>query len=497
MGITYQTYGECPFVKQNTFLHQTPEDAPLPVYQEIRGRLPRPVWDGHEDVLRCYDYAWQTAFGNLRRPKPGAGYVSNFIDTAFNGCFFMWDTAFITMFGKYAAHVFNFQKSLDNLYSHQYPNGFICREIYEDELGESFHMYDPSSTGPNILAWSEWQYFVQTGDLNRLERVFDPILAYHLWMKENRTWRDGTYYSSGWGCGMDNMPRMQPGYNVMFSHGHMVWVDACIQAVISAKHLVKMARLLHREEDVKELAQEAETLSQFINEQLWDEKESFYFDLWKNGQLNHVKTIGSYWALLADLVPDDRLAPFLAHLKNPKEFDRPHRVPSISADTPGYQPGGDYWRGSVWAPTNYMLLRGLERVGRDELAYEIACNHLEQVVKVFCKTGTLWENYAPESVERGSHSRPNFVGWTGLVPIAVLFEYVFGIRPDYERNRIVWQIRRTERHGVEHYPFGEADVTLICAQHCAGERPEVTVESSIPVTVEVRCGADVFEVRSR
>lgn len=485
MGITYQTYGECPYVKNNTFLGQEPENTPLPTYEDSRDRLPKPVWDGHDDVLACYDYAWKTAFGNLRKPKPGTGHVSNFIDTAFNGCLFMWDTSFITMYGRYASRAFNFQKSLDNMYSHQYPNGFICREIWEDERGESFHMYDPSSTGPNILAWSEWQYYEQTKDVERLRRVFDPILAYHLWMKENRTWRDGTYYSSGWGCGMDNMPRLQPGYNVMFSHGHMVWVDACIQAVISANYLVKMASVLGREDDVKELEQEAAYLTGFINEKLWDDNEAFYFDMWKDGSLNHVKTIGSYWALLADIVPEKRLEAFLAHLKNPAEFWRPHLIPSISADTKGYVPGGDYWRGSIWSPTNYMLLKGLAHVGEEKLAYDIAVNHLKNVVQVYNETGTLWENYAPEEITRGSHSRPNFVGWTGLSPIAILFEYVLGIRTDDESGKIVWHVNRTERHGIFDYPFGGGSVDLLCEARTEDERPQITVRSDKPVCVEV------------
>ena len=37
------------------------------------------------------------------------------------------------------------------------------------------------------------------GDKERLAKVFPCLMAYHEWMRENRTWRDGTYWSSGWG----------------------------------------------------------------------------------------------------------------------------------------------------------------------------------------------------------------------------------------------------------------------------------------------------------
>ena len=196
-------------------------------------------------------------------------------------------------------------------------------------------------------------------------------------------------------------------------------------------------------------------------------------------------------------MPPERLKPFIAHLKNPKEFWRPHLIPSISADTEGYVPGGDYWRGSVWAPTNYMLLKGLAHVGEEKLAYEIAVNHLENAVQVYNETGTLWENYAPEEISRGSHSRPKFVGWTGLTPVAILFEYVFGIRTDEQNYKIIWHINRTERHGIENYPFGDASVDLLCEARAENERPVITVKSDRPVQVEVHWNGEVFMVESR
>ena len=58
--------------------------------------------------------------------------------------------------------------------------------------------------GPNILAWSEWEYFNNVGDRERLQKVFVPLVAYHRWMREQRTWLNGTYFTCGLGSGMDN-----------------------------------------------------------------------------------------------------------------------------------------------------------------------------------------------------------------------------------------------------------------------------------------------------
>jgi alpha,alpha-trehalase len=491
------TYVYNPYAEENKFLHMPVENNPLPLYENSKDKLPKPIWDGHENYIKCYDYAWKLAFNNLRTPNAEAGFVSNFIDTAFNGFLFMWDSSFIVLFGKYGAQIFDFQKTLDNFYSHQHYDGFICREICESENGEQFCRYDPSGTGPNIMPWSEWESYLQTGDKERISKIFAPLLAYHLWLKENHTWRDGTYFSTGLGCGMDNQHRQQKGTEFGCSHGHMIWMDTCAQQVLSANILIKMAKILGRENEdaVKTIEEESAYLTKYINEKLWSEKDAYYYDMYRDGSLNGVKTIGAYWALLAGIVPDNRIDAFVAHLDNPNEFKRPNRVPTVSADDESYSPVGDYWNGSVWAPTNYMVLKGLDYHGYNKLAYEIASTCLDNVVEVFNSTGTIWENYAPETADHGSHSKDKFVGWSGLFPISIMFEYVFGIRPEASKNTIVWYVNRTERHGIERYPFNGETIDLVCeTRNNENEKPVITVKSPKPIKVELHWGDGKTEI---
>ncbi|NLN45823.1 MAG: glycoside hydrolase [Clostridiaceae bacterium] len=484
-----------PLVAENRFIAKTPDTDPLPVYEEVKDRLPSPVWDGHEDHIRCYWRTWQLAFGNLRRPLPGTGFVSSFIDTAFNGCEFMWDSSFILMFGKYADKIFRFQATLDNLYSHQHRDGFICREIEEETGRDRFTRHDPSATGPDIMPWCEWDYFHHFGDKERLSNVFPPLMAYHRWMAEHHTWPDGTYFSSGWGCGMDNLPRQMPGYSPEFSHGHMIWVDACMQALNSCHVLIEMANVLGRGEFIEELEVERDRLEKVINEKLWDEETGFYYDLWKNGKHNGVRHIGAFWALIAACATPERAERMIAYLQDEKEFKTPHRVPALSRSHEKYAAAGAYWCGGVWAPTNYMVLKGLDTYGKYGLSHEIGTEHLNAVVEVFKKHHTVYENYAPEWIDRGGPSkgtpaRPDFVGWTGLVPISVLFEFVFGIKPEADKRKILWCVNLLERHGIEKYPFGvEGELTLVCqARKDANERPQITLRSNVPVELEIVWG---------
>ncbi|MBQ8720273.1 MAG: glycoside hydrolase [Clostridia bacterium] len=472
--------------QRNVFLTMSADFTEIPTYESVKDKLPIPVWEGREDVIDCYFKTWEIGWGNLRVGKAEAGYVSNFIDTAFNGDLFMWDSSFILMFGKYASRYFDFQRTLDNFYAHQNRDGFITRQLKENVYGDRFTRDDPVSTGPNIMPWSEWEYYLSTGDKERLSRVFDPLCAYHNWLRLNRSWQDGTYWSSGLACGMDNSPRQEAIYNVHVSHGFMSWIDTCAQQYLSADILTKMAAVLGRESEAESYREEMELLRQVINEKMWDEKTAFYYDKRRDGTLSGVKTVGSYWTLLAGIVPEERIDKFVAHLDNEREFKRPNRVPTLSADHPEYNATGGYWKGAVWAPTNYMVLCGLNKYGYDRLAFEIASEHLDNVVKVFEETGTVYENYAPESAERGNPAKANFVGWTGLSSIAALFEYVFGIHPDAQNKKLVWQVNLTDEHGIRQYPLGDATVDIICEKrNSKDEKPVIHLTSDKPVTLTV------------
>lgn len=266
----------------------------------------------------------------------------------------------------------------------------------------------------------------------------------------------------------------------------MSWIDITLQQVLSAKLLIKMAEVLHHEEDVEGLRHEVVYLTRYVNQNMWEPTTFFYYDRFSDGILSKVKSIASYWAMLADVIPMDKEQAFIAHLSSISEFDRKHRVASLSADTPEFDPGGGYWKGSVWAPTNYMVLRGLTQLGEDSLAYEIARNHLDNVVHVFSETGTLFENYAPDIIK--GNDRKDFVGWTGIVPITVLFEYVFGLRPDVPQQRLVLDVRILDEYGVRNYPFGKNGTITVQVDKRKSllDKPKVNITSTIPFTLDLR-----------
>lgn len=474
------------YVNENVFIKRQPNTLIPPKFSQIKDKLPQPFWPHRPDAIKSYYRAWEMAFANIHAVTNENGFVSPYIDAAFNKHLFMWDACFMTLFGRYGNNAFNFQQTLDNFYCKQHKDGFICRQLSQENGEDRFERFDVTSTGPNIFPWAEWEYFLNFNDKQRLTVVFAPMLAYYQWYRQWRSWQNGTYFSSGWGSGMDNQPRMQLGYDFRRSHGFMSWIDITLQQVYMGKLLVQMAAVLGREDDIKDIVAEIEKLSNFVNHNMWDDKTSFYYDRYKNGELSYLKTVGAYWALLANIVPNDRKPRFIAHLANSNEFARKHRVPSWAANNPNYNPDGGYWQGAVWAPTTYMVLRGLTSNQQDSLAYQIAKNHFDNVTEVFNQTGTFWENYAPDKVQ--GNNRKDFVGWTALTPIAVLMEYIFGIRPDVPQNMLIWDICLTDEFGVKDYPFGKDGlINLSCKKrNRETDVPEVSIVANTTLKVHLK-----------
>lgn len=494
------TYIKNIFVTENEFRNAKPSVVPAPTFQQAKEILPVPYWNGNPGAIDMYWKAWEMAFKNIKNPAPTSGFTSSYLDTAYNGNIFMWDSTFITMFARYGNKAYPFQQTLDNFYAKQHPDGFICREIWGESGEDCFHRYDPTSTGPNIIPWSELEYFKQFGDLARIHKIFPVLCGYYQWLKLNRTWQDGSYWTSGWGAGMDNQPRVKKEYNQIYSHGHMTWLDACLQQLFVAKIIVDFGFHVERWQEIEDIEEETTFLKKYIKEQLWDPKTNFLYDKYADGSLGTFKSIGAYWALWSDILEPEELKKFAAHLSDTNTFARKHPIPSMPANHEKYQADGRYWQGGVWAPTNYMVIAGLRKNNMHKQAFDLAIKHHQQVMQVFKDTGTFWEYYAPEAVTPGLLARPDFVGWTGLVPISILFECIIGINTNLQAKTITWDVRLLEEHGIDRYPVGENGILSFKSATRTSEKqkPELTIQSNIAMKLNLSWagGSQSYEIKN-
>lgn len=509
------------------------EPMPLPTFEATRGRLPSPIFDEDPNYVRCYWKAWELAFRNFHEPAKGSGFVSQFIDAAFNQNIFLWDTCFMTMFCNYAHPCVPGIGSLDNFYVKQHEDGEICREINrttgvdfdqwmnkDDEPMFSRWGYTLMETGqrrvsvvyegrpapvPNpkltidalnhpIFAWAELESFRLTGDKDRLALIWEPLVRYYAALQRYLRQGNGLYLTD-W-ASMDNSTRnkyLEPGG---------CGIDISCEMVLFARQLSQIAAILGKPADGGKYRQDADELVTLINRHMWDDQRKFYFDLTAKGERAPVKSIAAFWALLAQVASKSQAEALAAEVGNPATFKTIHRVPTLAANEPGFDPKGGYWVGAIWAPTDKMVMAGLENYGYADLSREIAMNHLRNVIAVFKETGTIWENYAPQQVAQGQPAKGDFVGWSGIGPIAFFIEYAIGVRADALNNAVTWDIRSPSRVGVERFWFGGKTVSLVCEKADSDGGRTITVNSgggfdltvkwqSTTKTVQVPAGKEV------
>ncbi len=408
---------------------------------------------------RMYNRALEITKSKIRGGDTEEFFKKPFIDAAFSENIFLWDTCFMVCFAKYHLDELPVYQALDNFYDQIEEDGYICRE-YRQDGSPLWSKNHPVSINPPLLAFAELEIYSVSNDKERLQKVY-PILKMNFeFLVKTYQGDDHLFYADTLGMGMDNIQRYPVGWdndgNGLTHHelgdkiGEMnassddrlnyfiteypktlqgVWnkqgrlVDFSCQMAMFADQLKTIATEIEELSDIENYNSIHSKISKAVNEHCWNEEDSIYYDLGFGKQIPR-KHIGMYWALLGKVVPKDKMKRFLSHLENPKEFGRRTPLPALSADDPDYKGWGDYWRGGVWAPTSYMVLKGLTVCGEDALAKRLAQKTYKSVAEVFEMTNTFWENYSPDLVSYGMPSKKDFCGWTALFPIAVYREYI-------------------------------------------------------------------------
>jgi glycogen debranching enzyme len=436
-----------------TFSSRKTVTEPTGIYIDpatLRERLPRPHLPGHDHWEQLYWRAWELGAKMVRAGTPENGFAAQYVDAAFGGNIFQWDTCFIAAFARYSRELLPILPALDNFYARQEPDGYIAREYRWENGANLWAKASGDSCNPPLFAWAEWLVYRIHGDADRLRQVWPHLDAYYQWLVNNRRLDNGLYWITDMGSGMDNTPRFAA-----------AWADYSIQQALNALMMSKIAAEIGDAASAERYRAEHADLAGRINALMWDEADGMYWDLDAGNLATKAKTVAPFWALLAEITAPEQAVRLIAHLKDPQTFWRPHPFPTLAADERWYKPFGDYWLGAVWAPTNYMIVRGLHAVGDHTLARESTARHLDAMAAVLESTGTIWENYRADDLGPGLPARPDFVGWSGLGPIAMLIETILGVELDAPSGTVTWRIPLAEG-GIERLPWRGGDLDLTC-----------------------------------
>ena len=468
------------------------------MYCYDKEKLPVPIIKDHDEWQRLYDCAWETVFKNIEYiDKPG--WKPQLTCMPGVGIVWQWDSCFLTFITNYSNGTLSAFNNLDNLYRlRRESDGFMAMAYNIETEKEAY----PGRINPPLMAWSEWEYYKISGDKSRLGKVLPALEGIFSFIENNRRHNCGLYWFEDSGSsGMDNSPR--GGYLSTHLDGcDICHIDLACQQALSAKSLSDICMVLGDEGKSSFFKKEHKRICELINKYHWCESAGWYFDFFirsnPNDKVKYInsKTAAAFWTIICGCATGRRKEAMLSHILNYNEFYTEVPFASLSRDDPNYDKNGGYWLGSVWPPTNYVLIKGLADNGYPELAREAAIKFLNAMARVNDdKTyGGIWEAYAPEAIrpaltEDGSMVRSDFVGWGGLAPITMLIEDVIGLNFNALDNTVTFRLFPNQMAGLKNMNFAGGKVSIECTKYNAVKDGSVVrVESDTGFTLIIKAG---------
>ena len=490
-------------------------------YEIDMDNLPKVHFSEHPEWEEIYDATWEIHKNNIAKiPAATNPEEPYYVDEAFSGNIFVWDTMLMMMFDKYGINEFPTLNSIDNFYYNQVDSdddqdGYICREIVES-TGKDYWDYATkknTGTNPPLFAMAEWEQYQIHGDVDRFSKVingktiYERLVSHYNYIERNKKMESGLYgKTNGFGNGLDNTPN-QDGYKLSTndSDGRQTYNDLSIQQAQVAWYIALIAEAMGKTEDAKYFRSEHDRITALINEKLWSEEAQMYSNLAEDGVTKtNVSTPTNLWALAGHVATEERAEAIIEnHGLNSQKLYRPQGLATTAYDWQNdvsrFHAEGAYWLGSVWAPTSYQYVYGLREYGYDQLAFEEAVRHVNMAADVYqagkeekgVPYATVWENYSSEYTKNGSQSRGNFAGWTGSFGVGMVLEDLIGVDINAPDNVVTWNVQLTEDFGVDNLYMKHEGVENRVSLHAdkrTSDRSDLHFTATVtqPVTLVVK-----------
>ncbi|KAL9647109.1 hypothetical protein ABK040_004827 [Willaertia magna] len=362
---------------------------------------------------------------------------------------FYWDEAFQEMLQmrwnrdifEEVAYTWHFESILD-------PNtGWIAREQF---IGDEARFQQPEGAwyGLNnqmnppvffitIERYVEmtdkarvYNYFTRTGLFERLEKVFHWYLT-TMQAKNSEPYTfiwNGRIADCSVDSGLDDYPRFDT-----FEEGES---DVDIQAWMGKAALVMTNLAVELKKPVDRINYYRDLSYKIVSNLrnlYWNENIQFYVDKsTKFGLNSHIGVPGMLPICLNLEINETRIEKTIEKMSSTEFlFSEGHGLLSLSFKDPKFRRTGNYWRGNIWSPVQYICARGLYKYEKQGIR---SAGVLRQKIQNgFAQTvfnnyrledpsiGAIYETYHPYD-GRGYNNYP-FTGWTSLVVLLMAEDY--------------------------------------------------------------------------
>ena len=386
------------------------------------------------------------------------------------------DAVFSSFFLVYSNRIFQAHPTLDLFYSRQEPTGAI-RSAYSTVTGAPvLEKENPEGLGIPLFAWAEHNIYHKSGNKKRVKDVLPILCKYSAWIDATFKKPNGLYKTPHGATGMINAPRGDAYYMMDFNTMmaiHMLYMSA-------------LADILNDKETSFQYKRQYFSLKTRINSLMYNAADGFYYDINKNEKQVQIKTIAGFWPLLAEIPNGEKAERIIEKLSDPKFFGTAHPFPSLAVSEKDFDESGRGFRGSVFPYLTFMVIKGLERYQRWDIARECAIRHVYFMLDSMSPDGNhhrgnLWEAYLPSKEGPAKWSgktnfpRAQYLTSDALSTICLTIENIVGLSISLPRKTVDWVIPSMEIMGVENLSLKNNMITILSNK--SGRGWEIQLES--------------------
>jgi putative isomerase len=334
-----------------------------------------------------------------------------------------WDTYFIGLaWSKTRPQLMEkFRDAMLNFLSFITPDGHTPRVISPYRFYDPYEHHKPFLAQGILLACQtlndySWITNLEWKKLNRYMEFWQNRRGFHNLIR----WR------SSMESGVDNNAT-----TVNMEELSVESVDATTYYYLELQAMENLAK--KRKESIAHWVEQQKIIKSSINAICWDEEKNSYYDVFNfsdaNAERIYVNSWTNFTPFYANLATQEQAdKAFEKYILNPEEFYSEYGLRSLSKSEYLYNTakrGVIYihsekrrwivsnWQGPIWIVANWILIKGLENYGYQKKAREIKKKLIKLLEKDLKDTGTLHENYNPES--GNGLWAPNFGSWNLLI----------------------------------------------------------------------------------
>ncbi len=438
-----------------------------------------------QDFVDLYDRTWLWIHDRWKPGAKGSGKPGQYITYSDQTTFHQFYTCLDSFFLVYSNQTYSPFPMLDYFYSKQEPSGAIRGEYSIDDGTPVLSEGNPEGIHPPLFALVEYNLYHKVGNKKRLKEIVPVLERYLAWLEKTCKQENGLYSVPLEATLTENMPREDVVYPVDFN---------ALMAV-NTLYMSAIGDILNDKELSFRYKRQYFSFKTRINSLMWNADDGFYYDLDGDEHQVRIKTIGTYWTLLAEIPNEDRAEQLIELLKDPEGFGTENPFPTIAVSEKAFSENGNGFCGSIIPAYTFMVIKGLERYKEYEFARECAIRHLYFILDTLHPDGTdngdVYEAYLPFKEGPAEYSgkegfpRRKFLPMIGLVTVTLMIENIIGLSISLPRKTVDWIMPTLEAMGIEDLSLKRNLITILSNKNSRGWEIRLESEKLYYFTIDI------------